>query len=92
MNTSTEHPLAAAPPGPAARLQGGILSVEVGRQLLRALAHQGRPMALKDLAREAGMSAAKAHPYLVSFGKLGLIEQDAGSGKTFRISPELLEA
>ena len=31
-------------------------------------------MALKDLAREAGMTPAKAHPYLVSFGKLGLIE------------------
>jgi len=66
-----------APP----RLQRGIQSVEVGGQLLRALAHQGRPMALKDLAREAGMSAAKAHPYLVSFGKLGLIEQDAQSGR-----------
>jgi len=63
------------------RLQRGIQSVEVGGQLLLALAHQGRPMALKDLAREAGMSAAKAHPYLVSFGKLGLIEQDAQSGR-----------
>jgi DNA-binding IclR family transcriptional regulator len=66
---------------PAPRLQRGIQSVEVGGQLLLALAHQGRPMALKDLAREAGMSAAKAHPYLVSFGKLGLIEQDAQSGR-----------
>jgi DNA-binding IclR family transcriptional regulator len=27
------------------------------------------------------MSPAKAHPYLVSFGKLGLVEQDAGSGQ-----------
>jgi DNA-binding IclR family transcriptional regulator len=58
----------------------GIQSVEVGGQLLLALAHQGRPMALKDLAREAGMTPAKAHPYLVSFGKLGLIEQDGASG------------
>jgi len=73
----------AAPPAPAPapRAQRGIQSVEVGGQLLRALAHQGRPMALKDLAREAGMGAAKAHPYLVSFGKLGLIEQDAQSGR-----------
>ena len=63
------------------RNQRGIQSVEVGGQLLRALAHVGRTMALKDLAREAGMSAAKAHPYLVSFGKLGLIEQDAASGR-----------
>ncbi len=37
-------------------------------------------MALKDLAREADMSAAKAHPYMVSFGRLGLIEQDPASG------------
>ncbi|WP_395138712.1 IclR family transcriptional regulator [Schlegelella aquatica] len=58
----------------------GIQSVEVGGQLLLALAHHGRAMPLKDLAREAGMSPAKAHPYLVSFGKLGLIEQDSASG------------
>jgi DNA-binding IclR family transcriptional regulator len=61
--------------------QRGIQSVEVGGQLLRALAHHGNPMALKDLAREAGMAPAKAHPYLVSFGKLGLIEQDPASGR-----------
>jgi DNA-binding IclR family transcriptional regulator len=65
----------------APREQRGIQSIEVGGQLLVALAHQGRPMALKDLAREAGMSPAKAHPYLVSFGKLGLIEQDGSSGR-----------
>jgi len=60
----------------------GIQSIEVGGQLLRALAHHGRPMALKDLAREAGMTPAKAHPYLVSFIKLGLVEQDGGSGRS----------
>jgi DNA-binding IclR family transcriptional regulator len=59
----------------------GIQSVEVGGQLLLALAHHGRPMALKDLAREAGMAPAKAHPYLVSFGKLGLVEQEPASGR-----------
>ena len=58
----------------------GIQSIEVGGQLLKALAHHGRPLALKDLAREAGMTPAKAHPYLVSFIKLGLVEQDGGSG------------
>jgi DNA-binding IclR family transcriptional regulator len=61
--------------------QRGIQSIEVGGSLLRALAHHGRPLALKDLAQEAGMAPAKAHPYLVSFGKLGLIEQDAASGR-----------
>jgi DNA-binding IclR family transcriptional regulator len=60
--------------------QRGIQSIEVGGQLLRALVHHGRPMALKDLAREADMTPAKAHPYMVSFGRLGLIEQDRASG------------
>lgn len=68
----------------------GIQSIEVGGQLLRALAHHGRPMALKDLAREAGMAAAKAHPYLVSFGKLGLIAQDAASGR-YGLGPLAME-
>lgn len=63
-----------------AKAPRGIQSIEVGGQLLLALAHQGRPMALKDLAREAGMAPAKAHPYLVSFIKLGLVEQADGSG------------
>ncbi|MDR0225046.1 MAG: IclR family transcriptional regulator [Burkholderiaceae bacterium] len=58
----------------------GIQSVEVGGQLLKVLARTGRRMALKDLAREAEMTAAKAHPYLVSFCKLGLLEQDRASG------------
>lgn len=58
----------------------GIQSVEVGGQLLKALARTGRRMALKDLAREAEMTAAKAHPYLVSYCKLGLMEQDPSSG------------
>ena len=62
------------------RAPRGIQSVEVGGQLLKVLARTGRRMALKDLAREAEMTAAKAHPYLVSFCKLGLMEQDRVSG------------
>ena len=57
--------------------QRGIQSIEVGGALLRALAHHGRPLPLKELAASAGMAPAKAHPYLVSFGKLGLVAQDA---------------
>lgn len=59
----------------------GIQSIEVGGSLLKALAHHGRPLALKDLAREAGMPPAKAHPYLVSFQKVGLVAQEAGNGR-----------
>jgi DNA-binding IclR family transcriptional regulator len=65
---------------PAARESRGIQSIEVGGQLLLALAHMGCASPLKDLAAEAGMHPAKAHPYLVSFGKLGLIQQDAATG------------
>ena len=80
MASSGKSPVPDPDPAPE-REQRGIQSVEVGGQLLLALAHSGRPMPLKDLAREAGMSPAKAHPYLVSFGKLGLIAQDEGSGR-----------
>jgi DNA-binding IclR family transcriptional regulator len=65
---------------PAERERRGIQSVEVGGQLLVALAAHGRPMPLRDLARSADMPAGKAHPYLVSFGKLGLVTQDAATG------------
>ncbi|WP_171016114.1 IclR family transcriptional regulator [Ramlibacter sp. 2FC] len=58
----------------------GIQSIEVGGQLLLALGSHGRPMPLRDLAKAAGMPAGKAHPYLVSFGKLGLVTQDAATG------------
>lgn len=64
----------------APRSPRGIQSVEVGGRLLKVLARSGRRMPLKDLARAAEMTAAKAHPYLVSFGKLGLVAQDAVSG------------
>ena len=59
----------------------GIQSIEVGARLLRALAANGRPMMLRDLAKNAGMPAAKAHRYLVSFMRMGLVEQDANSGR-----------
>lgn len=59
----------------------GIQSMEVGGQILIALADSAGPMSLKQLAEAAGMTAAKAHPYLVSFGKLMLVTQDPISGR-----------
>lgn len=58
----------------------GIQSLEVGGALLRALADAGRPLPLKDLAARAGMSPAKAHAYLVSWGRVGLVAQDGAAG------------
>lgn len=62
------------------KVQRGIQSIEVGGQLLRSLAASPGPMALRDLARESAMDASKAHRYLVSFVKLGLVAQEADSG------------
>lgn len=58
----------------------GIQSIEVGGQLLMALANHGRPMSLGELAKSAQMPAGKAHPYLVSYLKLGLVMQDIATG------------
>lgn len=68
----------------------GIQSIEVGGQLLLVLADTGESMLLKDLSRQAGMPPAKAHPYLVSFGKIGLIEQDPVSGR-YQLGPLALQ-
>jgi DNA-binding IclR family transcriptional regulator len=59
--------------------RAGIQSVEVGFGLLEALSKAAGPLMLRDLAAAAGMSAAKAHRYLVSFQRLQLVVQDASS-------------
>lgn len=62
------------------RGQRRIQSIEAGGRLLLALGRSNTPLALKDLARLAAMTPARAHPYLVSFQQLGLIQQDVTSG------------
>jgi DNA-binding IclR family transcriptional regulator len=68
----------------------GIQSIEVGGELLAALTRNGGAMTLGNLARDAGMTAAKAHPYLVSFGKLGLVAQDPAGGR-YALGPFALQ-
>ena len=62
------------------REQQGIQSIEVGARILQALARATRPQMLRDLAAEAQMPAAKAHRYLVSFARMGLVEQQVETG------------
>jgi DNA-binding IclR family transcriptional regulator len=64
-----------------ARSQQGIQSIEVGNELLVVLADACQPLTLKDLATRAKMSAPKAHRYLVSYARLGLVEQEADTGR-----------
>ena len=59
----------------------GIQSIEVGFRLLRVLSASNRPMMLRDIAKGAAMPAAKAHRYMVSFMRAGIVEQDPSSGR-----------
>ncbi|MFV0490188.1 MAG: IclR family transcriptional regulator, partial [Pseudorhodobacter sp.] len=58
----------------------GVQSIETGARLLETLAAEMQPMMLKDLAKMAGFVPAQAHAYLVSYRKVGLVEQDAKTG------------
>jgi DNA-binding IclR family transcriptional regulator len=70
--------------------RAGIQSVEVGFALLEVLSRAGGPQMLRDLAADAGMSAAKAHRYLVSFQRLGLVVQDNRSTR-YDLGPAALK-
>jgi DNA-binding IclR family transcriptional regulator len=69
--------------------RAGIQSVEVGFALLDVLAQAPGPLMLRDLAAAAQMSAAKAHRYLVSFQRLGLVVQDSASTR-YELGPATL--
>lgn len=71
------------------RGQRAIQSVEVGGRLLLALADSPGDLALKELAARAGLTPSRAHPYLVSYGRLGLVEQDPNTGR-YALGPAAL--
>ncbi len=60
--------------------QQGVQSVEVGLKLVDALARSVGDLSLKELAEAAGMPASKAHRYLVSLMRAGLVERVGPSG------------
>ncbi|MCR8550612.1 IclR family transcriptional regulator [Salipiger sp. P9] len=67
---------------PATKSEGrGVQSIEIGARLLAALAEEVEPMMLKDLAQVAGFAPAQAHAYLVSYRNIGIVEQDADTGR-----------
>ena len=74
----------------ASKTQRAVQSVEVGGRLLLALAENGEPMLLKELAAKAELPSSRAHPYLVSFCRLGLVRQDAESGR-YGLGPAALQ-
>jgi DNA-binding IclR family transcriptional regulator len=70
--------------------QRSVQSVEVGGRLLLALADSRSDLSLKELAARAGLTPSRAHPYLVSFSRLGLVEQRAASGR-YGLGPAALQ-
>lgn len=77
------------PAKPPEKNRRGIQSIEIGSNLLMQLARHGHPFALKDLARAASMTPGKAHPYMVSFLKVGFVRQtEAGH---YELGPLALE-
>src|SRR5450631_3748223 len=70
--------------------QRAVQSIEVGGRLLMALANSQTPLTLRDLSSRSGLSASRAHPYLVSFGKLKLIEQEPATGR-YALGPAALQ-
>lgn len=68
----------------------GVQSIEIGARLLHALAENGEPMMLKELSQQTGIAPAQAHAYLVSFRKLGLVEQEEQAGR-YRFGPFALD-
>jgi DNA-binding IclR family transcriptional regulator len=68
----------------------GIQSVEVGFRLIAELAAAHDKLPLKALAQRAGMSPSKAHLYLVSFLRLGLVVQDAATSR-YGLGPAAVE-
>ena len=89
--TSTKMPkmAKAAVASKASKSQVGIQSVEVGFALIDALTKSQGAMMLRDLAQAAGMSPAKAHRYLVSYQRLGLVQQE-GSSTRYDLGPAAL--
>ncbi len=85
-----ERPVSATSPAALPAQRAGIQSVEVGFSLLEVLGASPGPLMLRDLAAAAGMSAAKAHRYLVSFQRLQLVTQDPATTR-YDLGPAALK-
>ncbi|MER5948154.1 IclR family transcriptional regulator [Streptomyces sp. NPDC001904] len=77
---SNEHP-SAPEAGEAAPARQGIQSVELAMTVLLALEEGRGPMSLTQIAAAAGMQPSKAHRYLVSLARVGLVAQSPSSGR-----------
>jgi DNA-binding IclR family transcriptional regulator len=68
----------------------GIQSIENGTPVLRALVQAREPMTLTAIAAATGMAPGKAHKYLASFIRVGLVAQNESGGR-YDLGPFALE-
>jgi DNA-binding IclR family transcriptional regulator len=68
----------------------GNRSIVRAVSLLRVIAAFGRPAALGEIAAGAGMSAPRAHRYLLGLARTNLVEQSPISGR-YDLGPEIVE-
>jgi DNA-binding IclR family transcriptional regulator len=66
--------------GQARQARQGIQSVEIAMTILLALEAGAGPMSLSQIAARSNMQPSKAHRYLVSLGRAGLVAQSPTSG------------
>lgn len=70
----------AAEPAAAKANQRGIQSVETGFAILDVLLRAGTPLPLSRIAEQAQLTVANTHYYLVSFQRVGVVQQDNDTG------------
>jgi len=58
----------------------GIQSIEVGFRILDVIRRAGRPLPLKEIADACDLTVPNVHYYLVSFQKVGVVQQHADTG------------
>ncbi len=61
---------------PAPHDESNLASVDLVMSLIELLAHSGRPWPMSDIAREMGISKARAHRHLRSLMQHGYVMQD----------------
>lgn len=65
---------------------GGVQAVETGMRILSALIELGPTPMLKTIAERAGMPPPKAHRYLTSYTRTGVVERNPKTGG-YRLGP-----
>jgi DNA-binding IclR family transcriptional regulator len=79
-NDDDQAVTAAAGAGRDRQARQGIQSVEIAMRILLALEAGAGPMSLSQIAARSDMQPSKAHRYLVSLGRAGLVAQAPTSG------------